>query len=236
MISVIIPVLNEEKILSKNIEYFKKLAKHTQLIFVDGGSLDNTIRTIRGVGCCLIAPRGRASQMNKGSDYAEHEILLFLHVDTLLDIRAISMLEVEMKKNPKLLGGCFTQVICHPNPIYKWIAWTGNVRARIFKIFFGDQGIFVRKSMFVKLSGFPKVNICEDILFTRKLREMGEVAILKHPIVCSARRWQEAGILRTTMTHWKTRWGLDKRRKDEKFFMDTLPEAEHDNPFEGSVS
>ncbi|MCH7590939.1 glycosyltransferase, partial [PVC group bacterium] len=110
MISVIIPVLNEEKILSKNIEYFKKLARHTQLIFVDGGSLDNTIRTIQGVGCCLISPAGRAIQMNKGADYVEHEILLFLHADSFLDIRAISMLEVEMKNNPKLVGGCFTQV------------------------------------------------------------------------------------------------------------------------------
>ena len=38
MLDIIIPVLNEEKILSENLDYFQVLGQKANLIFVDGGS------------------------------------------------------------------------------------------------------------------------------------------------------------------------------------------------------
>jgi len=40
MISVIVPVYNEEAILKKNAERFRALSKRAEFIFVDGGSTD----------------------------------------------------------------------------------------------------------------------------------------------------------------------------------------------------
>ena len=72
-----------------------------------------------------------------------------------------------------------------------------NIEPEILDKFYGDQGIFVRKEVFEKLKGFPEVKICEDILFSKRLRRAGKVDILPFPVYCSAHRWKKQGVLKT---------------------------------------
>src|SRR5262245_41379517 len=84
MISIIIPTLNEERVLAATLQRARQPGVR-EIIVVDGGSTDST----RAVAApltdrVLAAPRGRAVQMNAGAACATGEILLFLHADTWL--------------------------------------------------------------------------------------------------------------------------------------------------------
>lgn len=200
MISVIIPVYNEETMLRKNNNYYRVLSQNSELIFVDGGSEDKTVSLANKLGRVVKARKNRAAQMNAGAHAAKGKILLFLHADAILQQRHLEKLE-EIVISKEFAGGCLTQVLDEPGLIFKWIAFTGNVRAKMTKVFYGDQAIFVRQSIFKKLRGFPEVKICEDILFSRKLRNFGSVDILPVPVYCSARRWKKRGIMKTFLTN-----------------------------------
>lgn len=55
------------------------------MVVVDGGSEDDTIAIARAhADLALLAPRGRASQMNAGAAACPADVLLFLHADTTL--------------------------------------------------------------------------------------------------------------------------------------------------------
>ena len=196
MISVIVPVYNEEAMLRKNDIYYQMLSQTTELIFVDGGSDDATAVLAGKLGRVVKARKNRAAQMNAGAHVAKGKILLFLHADAVIHQNQLQKLEGIINKKD-LIGGCLTQVLDDESLLFKWIAFTGNARAKITKVFYGDQAIFLRKSIFKRLKGFPEVNICEDILFSRKLRKAGKVDILPIPVYCSARRWKQQGILKT---------------------------------------
>ena len=196
MLTVIVPVYNEADILQKNQEYFQRLGGLCDLIFVDGCSRDQTLKWIPARARVLTAPKNRARQMNAGAAAARQDVLLFLHADAMIPEEYFQKIEAAVQSGGSI-GGCLSQVLDDPAWIYRWIALTGNVRAKIFKIFYGDQGIFVRKDIFLSVGGFPEVKICEDILFTKRLRNAGNVGILPFPVICSARRWKRRGILKT---------------------------------------
>ena len=195
MLSIIIPVYNEEYILRQNKDYFRSLSESAEVIFVDGGSSDDTIKIAKTYGRVIKSQKNRAVQMNCGAKAAQYDTLLFLHADSILHEGSVNMVK-DAVRNKGYIGGCFCQNLDQPGLIYKWIALTGNVRARMSKIFYGDQGIFVRKDVFWQLKGFPETAICEDVLFTKNLRKLGKVGVLCQPIHCSARRWLQQGLLK----------------------------------------
>ena len=85
--------------------------------------------------------------------------------------------------------------------IYRLIEGLGNVRAKITKVFYGDQGMFVRKDIFLKLGGFPKVPIMEDVIFSKRLRRSGKTVVLMDKILTSSRRWDKKGIMKTSLLY-----------------------------------
>jgi len=195
MITIIIPVLNEEEILTKNYDHFTDLGKDAEIIFVDGGSSDRTIELASRLGKVVKSKRGRARQLALGVKEAKGDALLFLHADCY--IKSNALFNACKCMGNGAIGGCFTQRLDSDLPIYRKIEYKGNKRARNRKIFSGDQGIFVRKDIFFALGGFPEVPVLEDILFSKKLRKAGRVEVLDDKIYVSARRWQKEGFFKT---------------------------------------
>ena len=67
-------------------------------------------------------------------------------------------------------------------------------------VFYGDNGIFVLKSVFEKLNGFKEIPIMEDYDFSKRLHKNHPTFKLKTPkIVVSARRHIKAGFLKTRL-------------------------------------
>jgi rSAM/selenodomain-associated transferase 2 len=199
MISIIIPIYNEEAVLSKSIAQLQNLSRQAALLFVDGGSTDRSVEIVSGVGSLLRSGRqGRSLQMNKGGFSAKGDILIFMHADTMILPDTLSKIE-EAVNSRGFVGGCLTQRIDKDAFIYRLIETQGNNRAHRTNVFYGDQGIFVKKDVFERIGGFPEAPIMEDVLFTQQLRKMGKTVVLPDRITVSARRWEKRGIIKTTL-------------------------------------
>lgn len=206
MVTVIVPVYNEEAILEARREYFQGLARVAELIFVDGGSFDRTAEILKDFPGSIKSEKGRSVQMNAGAQHASHQALLFLHVDTRVDPDVIKRIPEYLKQG--YVGGAFRQVIERDGVLYRWIAFTGNLRARLSGVFYGDQGIFVDKEAFDAIGGFPGYEIGEDVYFSRTLRRRGRVRLWSDPIYCSARRWDQQGVMKTFFMNARVKLGL----------------------------
>ncbi|XWK90182.1 MAG: TIGR04283 family arsenosugar biosynthesis glycosyltransferase [Phormidium sp.] len=197
-ISVIIPVLNEAKAIEKtllNLQSYPEL----EVIVVDGGSEDRTVAIAESFGYkVLTSPRGRSIQMNAGATIATGNILLFLHGDTILPANFGSMILAATQK-PGVVGGAFELAIDAKVKGIRLVEMMVNWRSHFLSLPYGDQAIFVKAEIFHKIGGFPIQPIMEDFVLIRQLRNMGKIAIITTPVITSGRRWQQLGIIKTTL-------------------------------------
>lgn len=200
MISVIIPILNEAKILDQSLSQLKPQLQRHELIIVDGDSTDDSLLIAKKYGQVISSPQGRACQMNAGAAAATGDILLFLHADNWLDSGAIKGVEAAIAAG--YVGGGFRQRIEGGHILYRLIERSANFRAQRLGVFYGDGGIFIRRPDFYQIGGFPDVPILEEMGFSRKLRHLGRTTLVEPGIHISSRRWMERGIVRTTVLNW----------------------------------
>ena len=200
-ISVILPVLNEEKTIGPTLASVMALHPH-EIIVVDGGSTDRTRRISVDAGAkVLMTGPGRARQMNRGALDATGDLLLFLHADTRLPASAFRNIESALS-DARYLGGRFDVELDSDRWLLKAVGFMISLRSRLSKVGTGDQAIFVRREILAELGGFPDMPLMEDIAFCRMLKRAGEVACLRSKAVTSARRWEADGVWRTIFKMW----------------------------------
>ena len=200
MISVVIPTLNEAAILDFTLSQLTRQLEGHELLVVDGGSTDCTRRIAGKYGKVISSECGRARQMNAGAAVASGATLLFLHADVWLEPGAIQGVEAAMAAG--YVGGAFKQRIDGVNPLYRVIESAANFRAHRLKVFYGDGGIFISRTHFQQIGGFPDLPIMEEVGFSRRLRQLGKTTLVKPRIHISPRRWEQNGVLRTTLINW----------------------------------
>ena len=161
-ISIIIPVYNEAstiKQLMDNLEYFRD---KSEIIFVDGGSSDNTKSIIEKRYRVVVSPKkGRASQMNYGASLSGGDILFFLHADSHLSPDALERIHEVMEKGYK--AGCFKIKFDSRSIIMKICGFMSNLRVRLRNIAFGDQGIFIDRKYFYGLGDIGRYLLWKTI-------------------------------------------------------------------------
>ncbi|MEP3481480.1 MAG: TIGR04283 family arsenosugar biosynthesis glycosyltransferase [Fuerstiella sp.] len=201
-ISVVIPTYNEQASINAAIQSALD-AGADQIVVVDGGSTDNTLQTASTLGATVLKSKpGRAIQQNVGAAACAADVLLFLHADCQLHPDSIQQIRTALQQNQHCVGGCFQQAIADPRFRYRIMERGNQLRVKILKWIYGDQGLFVRQSVFEKLEGFPELNFLEDLYFTKSLSREGRLAVLQAPLIVSARRWQKTGMLLQTFRNW----------------------------------
>ena len=197
-ISIIIPVLNEETTIGPLLEALQDHGAD-ELLVADGGSVDRTVEIASGHARIVHASAGRAVQMNTAATVASGDVLLFLHADTRLGATALNVLRSVMADDA-IIGGNF-DVRYDGKDLAAGVFTHINRWRRCFGIFYGDSGIFCRRSVFQSLGGFVCWPILEDYEFARRLRRVGKLAYLDEPIWVSDRRWRNNGLV-PTMASW----------------------------------
>ena len=198
LISIIIPTLNEEGQLPDTLAPLAAAAG-CEVIVSDGGSGDATRDLAVRHGCRVVrSPPGRGVQMNAGAAAAHAPILLFLHADTLLPPGFAPLVESALAEQ-NVSGGAFSLRISGDRPGLAFIAHAANLRSRLLRLPYGDQALFTTSETFQRLGGFAETPIMEDVLFVRGLRRLGRLVILPQAVVTSSRRWDNLGLLRTTL-------------------------------------
>jgi rSAM/selenodomain-associated transferase 2 len=177
-----------------------------EVLVVDGGSVDDSravAARVPSVRWLSVAP-GRARQMNAGAGAARGDVLLFLHADTSLPDGAGAAI-VAALRDPAVVGGRFDVRLDSRRPLLGVVAWLMNWRSRLTDICTGDQGIFVRRSVFDALGGYPDIPLMEDVELTRRLKRRGRLAALRLRVATSARKWEREGVVRTIVLMWSLR-------------------------------
>lgn len=202
-VSVIIPTLNEEQSIQATLA---RLGSPTfsEVLVADGGSQDETVTRAAASAPwahVIAAPQGRARQMNTAAAVANGDVLLFLHADTLLPLTAGEDI-LSALQDPFVIGGRFDVRLDRDSGLFGLISRLMNWRSRLTGIATGDQALFVRRSVFRTLGGFPEIPIMEDIAFSKQLKQAGRMAALRSRVVTSGRRWERQGTIRTILLMW----------------------------------
>ena len=199
-ISIIIPVRNEEGAIGACLDSLPVTAG-LEILMVDGNSTDQTLAEIRKRGQRVIqAPPGRGSQQHAGALAACGEILLFLHCDTRLPCDFAEQVQ-EILQEKDTAAGAFRLGIDARGTGYRIIEWGANLRSRVLQQPYGDQALFMRRTTYFAAGGFPEQPILEDVALVSRLKQQGRITIARASVRTSARRWQQRGLIRTTVVN-----------------------------------
>jgi rSAM/selenodomain-associated transferase 2 len=188
-----------------------------EVIVVDGGSRDLTRRVAEAAGAVVLESEpGRARQMNQGASAVTGDALVFLHADTRLPPGFAAAVRETLSLDG-VSGGSFTWGT-DDTPLAGLFNWVGRTRVTITHATYGDQGLFLRRSTFEDLGGYPDQPVMEDWELVRRLQRLGEFVVLPKRAMTSSRRYTERGVLSATAADIAViagyRLGMDPVRLD----------------------
>ena len=194
---MIIPAFNEEESLPGLIRYLKKLLakESSEILVIDGGSTDRTVELCAKAGAKVITSdrKGRSKQMNVGSQHAKGDVLYFLHADTRPPSSFVDDINEAIKKG--FGAGCFRLSFDDLHPVLRFYAWFTRFDVNLFR--FGDQSLFVKNKTFEQVGGFDEqLIVMEDQVIVKNIKEKSKFAILKKPVITSARKYRMIGVLK----------------------------------------
>ena len=196
-VTVVIPALDEAALLGAAIASVRADA---EVVVVDGGSSDGTRAVAVSAGARLLTTRAcRGLQLAEGARSASGRWLVFLHADTRLERGWRQALD---RVPAEAVGGAFRFAVDSPRPRYRALEAAVALRCRILRLPYGDQAIFVRRSAYRDVGGFPPLPLLEDVAFIRRLAGVGPLAFPPQRAFTSARRWERRGLVSTTLRNW----------------------------------
>jgi rSAM/selenodomain-associated transferase 2 len=221
--AIVIPVLNEGQTIVSCLRELQRWRPLVELIVVDGGSADATVSLAEPLADrVLTSPRGRALQMNAGAAASGGRLLMFLHADTRLPASC----DLERLAEGVAAGsgwGFFALRLSGRHPAFRLIERGISWRSRLTGVGTGDQLLFVRRELFAEVGGYPPIPLMEDVALSKMLRARGGPPL--NPgmaVTTSSRRWEQRGILPTTLLMWWLRLryfcGADPRTLHRRYY------------------
>jgi len=163
-----------------------------EVILSDGGSQDETRLIAEEAGALLVTgPPSRGGQLRRGVSAAGGAWLLVLHSDSVLPEGWSGAVRARMNAGGSAAfrlrfdaGGMAPRVVA---------GWA-NLRARVFGLPYGDQGLLVSRRDYEAAGGYPDIPLMEDVALARALKR--PIALLPLAVTTSAARYRREGWLR----------------------------------------
>ena len=199
-LSIIIPTLNEAGTLPACLTSLYAEAEQAgrfEVIIADGGSTDETV-AIAGTYPALTvvhSPRGRAKQLNAGARQTRGKHLWFLHADTLPPAGWWQHLQ-----NAVAQGTSATFSVHFSNQASSALLrfYSRGSRLNHWSVRFGDQSLFVSRTIFRKLGGYREDHVLmEGHELARRLISTTGLQVLPAAVTTSSRLYQQFGIVYT---------------------------------------
>ncbi len=197
--SIVIPSWNDAGSLSKTLDGLQGLAgiRDAEIIIAASGDNNGVEQSAAGRARVLWPGRStRAAHMNSGAAVAHGEILFFLHADSFPPMNALELIHGALS-DARVVGGAFEHLFAEPGWSLHMITWINRIRYRLTRNYYGDQGIFVRTSVFRHMGGYKELQILEDLDFSQRLKGVGRTVLINFPMLTSGRRFLAQGPWRT---------------------------------------
>jgi rSAM/selenodomain-associated transferase 2 len=197
-VSLIVPVLGDTAAARALLASLGP-SDEVEVVIADGGAdaeLEALAAARADARLVRTAP-GRGRQMNAGAAVAASRWLLVVHADSQLPRGWLEAL-AEADRHGEVVGGWFRFRLAsrawQSRLIAALVAW----RVRLFRLPYGDQGIFVRRDVFEALGGYRDLPLMEDVDFVHRLVRAGRTYEPALAVTTSARRYERDGWFRRT--------------------------------------
>ncbi len=188
-LAIIVAARNEAHRIAAVLEQYRALVPDAELIVADGASKDATAREALPYARVVTGKGSLGANENLAAAEATADVLLFVHADThLADVAVVR----ETMADPAVVGGAYRLRFDDDARVYQMMARRADQRS-LAGAYTGDQGIFVRRSVFERLGGFPTWPLMEDVAFSERLRGEGSVVLLDAEAITSTRRHKAQG-------------------------------------------
>lgn len=192
LITVVIPVLNERDRIGSLIgELGDDNSARFEIIIIDGGSSDGTVRAAQNLDAqaaitVTVSEPGRGPQLVAGTARAAGDILWFLHVDSHVAPGALGRIRAAIDEDD-IIGGNFRLIFDGNDRFSIWLtgfyAW---FRRR--GLYYGDSGIFVRRDIYDRIGGIQPLALMEDYDLTRRMERHGGTCCIDTPALITSSR------------------------------------------------
>ncbi len=209
-ISIVIPTWNEGRQIGATLKRLRGTSdrERTEIIVVDGGSKDETLKSARVLADTVIPLGGanRGAQLKKGAEAASGDLLLFLHADAQLPGDWQGVLEEfwssERASNAAAVvfsvhyGGGFTFALA---------ALASNLRVSMTQTAYGESALCTRRETYDKAGGIPDFPIMDDFALSKRLKKLGRIIRLKEKIRPAAHHLRRVGPIRSSIRTFMVR-------------------------------
>ncbi|NYZ76417.1 glycosyltransferase [Candidatus Micrarchaeota archaeon] len=212
MISVIIPTLNEGKVIKRCMESLSKQRfKDFEVVVVDSGSTDGTVRIVKKYkGRVIYEPRrGVPLARNRGVRESKGDIIVCTDGDSAYPSDWLEKIAKHFEdKDVVAVGG---PIAPDENKLKHRLIFkvTTNYFPRSAKLlgfvaFQGSNSSF-RRDAYEKAGGYDeKIRTLDDNELPNRIKKLGKVVFDPSlVVVTSTRRFDKAGYLRETLHYWR---------------------------------
>ncbi|HQV87644.1 MAG TPA: TIGR04283 family arsenosugar biosynthesis glycosyltransferase [Nitrosomonas sp.] len=191
--SVVIPCYrDEEKLANLLAQLFSLPCKPYEIIVVDAANSDICEQIcLQFQVRRMVSEPCRGQQLRIAATQAAGDVLWFLHADAQLSTDPLTAMANALAQGA--LGGYFRFRFAAPRDWPAWILEPAIALRCRFGVPYGDQGIFIVRSIYHQIGGHAPWPLFEEVPLVRAARQAGKFVPLAEPIFVDPRRWQRDG-------------------------------------------
>lgn len=194
LVTVIIPTLNEEKLIGQVLANVRKVLPFSKIIISDGGSRDKTIIISRKYADLVLSRHGDTIGIarNCAARLAKTKYVLFVDSDTFPSKQFVQAM-LESFKNPEIVCASSTLIPMHLNwfdeAFFYGLNFMVYLSVKLNRPTIAGSCVAYKNAAFKRLGGFDETTAsAEDFALSIKARSIGKIAYFRSIIVPTSRR------------------------------------------------